>query len=140
MMSSVKGRVACIDYGLKRIGVAISDENQIIASSLGVVQTGKTEAETICSLLTLLKPYTLKGMLIGYPIHMNGTVSPLAKEVERFLSLLQAQLYCKITLIDERLSSIQAERILKEGGMNRKKRAKKVDALSAVILLQCYLG
>jgi|ERR1700722_9179850 len=135
-----KTRVASLDYGLKRIGVAISDENKIIASSLGVIQTGRTSTETIHTILTVLKPYNLERIIIGYPIHMNGTMSFLADEVTHFLSLLKAHVSYEVSLFDERLSSVQAERALKEGGMNRKKRAKVIDAVSAVILLQSYLG
>ncbi len=135
-----KTRVASLDFGLKRIGVAISDENKIIATSLGVVETGKSSAETIQRLLTLLKPYELERIIIGNPIHLNGKVGFLADEVKYFASILQAQVSCLVSLFDERLSSVQAERSLKESGMNRKRRAQVVDAISAVILLQCYLG
>lgn len=135
-----KKRIASIDYGLKRLGVAISDENKIIASSLGVVFAGKNSAETIQTILQLLKPYDLERIVVGYPIHMNGKVGFLADEVKHFSSLLQAQVTCEVSLFDERLSSVQAERMLIEGGMNRKKRAKVIDAVAAVIVLQSYLG
>lgn len=135
-----KKRVASIDYGLKRLGVAVSDENQIIATSLGVVLAGKNHAETIQSLLKLLQPYNLEKIIIGNPIHLSGKASFLAEEVEKFLNELQAHFAVPVTLYDERLSSVQAERSLKEGGMRRKKRAKIIDAVAAVILLQSYLG
>jgi putative holliday junction resolvase len=135
-----KRRIASIDYGLKRLGVAISDENQIIASSLGVVLAGKNSTETIHAILKLLKPYDVERIVIGYPIHMNGRIGFLADEVKHFLTLLQAHTSCEVVLFDERLSSVQAERALKEGGMRRKKRAQIIDAVSAVILLQSYLG
>ncbi len=136
----MKKRVVSLDYGLKRIGVAISDENKIIATSLGVVQAGKTSAETIQRIVELLKPYQIERIIIGNPIHLNGKVGFLADEVKHFQVLLQAQMTCEISLFDERLSSVQAERSLKEGGMRRKQRASIIDAVSAVILLQCYLG
>lgn len=135
-----KKRVASIDYGLKRIGLAISDENKIIATSLGVIQAGKNSAETIVKILQALKPYELEHIIIGNPIHLNGKIGFLADEVRHFLALLQVQVTCTISLFDERLTSVQAERSLKEGGMRRKKRAKIIDAVTAVILLQCYLG
>lgn len=133
-------RIASIDYGLKRIGLAISDENQIIATSLGVIEAGKSSGETIRKLLEALKGYELEKILIGYPVHLNGKVGFLADEVKHFISLLEKEVDYPIVLIDERLSTIQAERSLREGGMNRKKRAKVVDAVSAVILLQGHLG
>ncbi len=135
-----KKRIASIDYGLKRIGLAISDENQIIASSLGVIQAGKSSGETITKLLTALKDYELERIVIGYPVHLNGKVGFLADEVKHFVSLLEKEVLCPVVLVDERLSTVQAERSLKEGSMNRKKRAKVIDAVSAVILLQGHLG
>lgn len=135
-----KKRIVSIDFGLKRLGVAISDENQIIATSLGVVQAGKNSAETIQTILTLLKPYTLDRIIIGNPIHLNGKVGFLADEVKHFLDQLQLKVSCPVSLYDERLSTVQAERSLKEGGMRRKKRAQVIDAVSAVILLQSFLG
>lgn len=135
-----KKRIASIDYGLKRLGVAISDENRIIASSLGVVQAGKNSAETVRNILEILKPYDLERIVIGYPIHMDGRVGFLADEVKHFLAFLQTQVSCTVSLFDERLSSVQAERALKEGGMRRKKRAQIIDAISAIIILQSYLG
>jgi putative holliday junction resolvase len=104
------------------------------------VLAGKNNAETIRALLNLLKPYEIERIIIGYPIHLNGRVGFLADEVKHFLSQLQQHVTCEVTLFDERLSSVQAERSLKEGGMRRKKRAQIIDAVSAVILLQCYLG
>lgn len=108
--------------------------------SLGVVQAGTTSAETIQKIIALLKPYELERIIIGNPIHLSGKVGFLADEVKHFLTLLQAQVSCEVSLFDERLSSVQAERSLKEGGMRRKQRAKVIDAVSAVILLQCFLG
>ncbi len=136
----MKKRIVSIDYGLKRIGLAISDENQIIASSLGVIPAGKSSGVTIQNLLTALKGYEIEKILVGYPIHLDGKVGFLADEVKHFISLLEKEVECPVVCVDERLSTVQAERSLKEGGMNRKKRAKVVDAVSAVILLQGHLG
>jgi putative holliday junction resolvase len=140
LLEKMKKRIASIDYGMKRLGVAISDENKLIATSLGVVHAGKNSNETIGKLLELLKPYALERIILGYPIHLNGRVGLLADEVKHFLNQLQLRVACEVTLFDERLSSVQAERSLKEAGMRRKKRAEIIDAVSAVILLQSYLG
>lgn len=133
-------RIASIDYGLKRIGMAISDESKIIASSLGVLQAGKSSGETIQRIVEALKPYKLEKIIVGYPVHLNGKVGFLADEVKHFIALLEKAVDCPVELVDERLSTVQAERSLMEGGMNRKKRAKVIDAVSAVILLQGALG
>lgn len=135
-----KKRIVSIDYGLKRIGLAISDENQIIARALGVVQAEKNSAETIKKILETLKPYEIEKIIVGHPIHMNGKIGFLADEVQHFVTLLRTYVLYEVALFDERLSSVQAERSLMEGGMRRKDRAKVIDTVSAVIVLQCYLG
>lgn len=133
------GRVAAIDFGLKRFGVAISDETKLIAGSLGTLITGATSDQTIKLLIKFLENHTIDEIIFGNPLHMNGDMSFLADEVKHFISLLEKQIDIPIRLWDERLTSVQAHRMMQLGGMSRKKRAKRVDALSAVILLQSYL-
>lgn len=135
-----KKRIASIDYGMKRIGLAISDENQIIASSLGIIHAQKTSSLTIKEIVNRLSMYDLEKIIVGYPIHLNGNTSNLSDEVEDFTSLLQEEVSCTVVLWDERLSSVQAEKLLKEGGMNRRKRKDVIDAVTAVILLQSFIG
>lgn len=135
-----KKRIVSIDFGLKRIGLAISDENQILASSLGVIEAGKSSGETIRIILDALASFEIERIIVGYPLHLNGKVGFLADEVKHFVSLLQKEVDFPVVCVDERLTTVQAERSLIEGGMNRKKRAKVIDAVSAVILLQAHLG
>lgn len=134
-----KGRVACIDYGLARIGVALSDETKMIVSFQKVIPAGKTAALSVKNLLDYFKEYTIDTVIIGMPLHMNGKRGFLADEVVHFIELLKKELTCPILTWDERLSTVQAERSLKEGNMNRKNRAKVIDAVTATILLQSYL-
>jgi len=136
----VKKRIASLDYGLKRIGVAISDENKIVAFPLGVIQAGKSSGETIEKILALLKPYPLERIIIGNPLHLNGKVGFLAGEVTQFIQLLQPHVPCEISLFDERLSSLQADRSLKDAGKKRKERSQHIDAVAALLILQSYLG
>ena len=133
------GRVAAIDFGLKRLGVALSDETKLIASSLGTVIAGRTSDQTVQTLIKFLENHAIDQIIFGNPLHMNGDVSFLADEVRHFVSLLEKQISIPISLWDERLTSVQAHRTMQLGGMSRKKRAKLVDSLSAVILLQSYL-
>lgn len=133
-------RLASLDYGQKRIGIAISDERQCLASPLDTITEGKSLEEKAHAVALRLQSYTLEKVLLGYPRHMNGEPGTLAEEVLLFQALLEKALYCPILLVDERLSSVQAERALTERGMSRKARAKVVDAMSALLLLQGYLG
>lgn len=133
------GRIAAVDFGLKRLGVALSDERHILASPLQLVLAGRTSDETCQRLLQALENHNVEEIIIGNPIHLSGKVSFLSDEVGHFVSLLSKKTPIPIKLWDERLTSVQAERTMKDAGLSRKKRAKSVDLLSAIILLQSYL-
>ncbi len=132
-------RFAGIDYGKKRIGIAITDENQIMVLPLKVL--------TVCSMQDgvnqvskLLQEYTLEGVVVGLPLNMDGSEGKRVKEVKHFISLLTPLLHCPIHLEDERLSSMEAESRLMEGDMSRKKRSKLIDAVAAQVILQSFLS
>lgn len=134
-----KTRIIGIDFGLKRLGIAISDEMKIIASSLTCIQAEKTLSLTLDKILNLLKDYAVEKVVIGYPLHMDGSKGILAEEAERFAKLLEKSSGLQVDMWDERLSSVQAERSLKQAGLNRKKRSKVVDQVAASYILQSYL-
>lgn len=143
--SSLPKRVIGVDYGIKRIGLALSDERQIIASPLEVVESEKKNSQTVNKLLKLIADIEqryrceIEEIVIGLPLMMNGKQGFLADEVSHFVNLLTASSAIPIRLWDERLSTVQAERALRESDMTRKKRAKVVDRVSAAIILQSYL-
>jgi putative Holliday junction resolvase len=140
-----KKRIAALDYGLARIGIAISDESRIIAMPLITITTEKklenTAAKVIRELAAHEKAYsyTLEEILVGMPLLLNGKKGLLADEVNSFLEALSKATTVPISVWDERLTSVQAERSLREGTMTRKQRSKHVDTVAAVILLQSYL-
>ncbi|MEZ5314676.1 MAG: Holliday junction resolvase RuvX [Chlamydiales bacterium] len=136
----MKKRIVSIDYGLKRIGLAISDENQIIAMPIGLILATSDIRETIDRILEKLKSYEIEKFLVGYPLHLNGKSSTLTDQVNLFIVLLKEVVNSPVTRIDERLSTLQAERLMKDRGMSRKKRVKIIDAMSAAVLLQSHLG
>jgi putative Holliday junction resolvase len=139
-------RAVGIDFGMARIGVAISDEKKIIASPLTTLATESKAEWTVIKLVQLLKKheedlqYRIDEIVVGMPLLMSGRKGFLADEVTHFVELLQKQ-FSAIPIIawDERLTSVQAERSLREGTMTRKKRSKFVDSVAAVIILQSYL-
>jgi len=133
------GRILAIDYGLKRLGLALSDENRILASALPTLQAGKNTAETAELILAIAKKHQATEIILGRPLHLSGRTSFLTDEVTHFMTVLSEKTTLPIHLWDERLTSAEAERTLKLGGVNRKKRAQFTDALAAVILLQSYL-
>ncbi len=133
------GRIVSIDYGLARIGLAISDDRKIIATSLATLRAEKTIESTIQQLLKILEKYQIEAIVIGMPLHMNGKKGFLADEVQHFLSRLQTVVSCPVIPWDERLSTVQADRALREAQLTRKKRSQVVDQVTALILLQSYL-
>jgi putative Holliday junction resolvase len=131
------GRIAGIDFGAVRIGVALSDPGRILASPLTCVFAGRTLEETVRRLSAVLPP--IDAAVVGLPLHLSGADSPLCAQVRAFAALLEAALSVPVVLWDERLTTAQVERTLKEAHLSRKKRAPLVDALSATVLLQNHL-
>ncbi len=132
-------RIVALDFGLKRIGMAITDENQIIATALPNIEASRQTETTIQTVLKALAPYRIEKLVIGNPLHMNGQASFLGDEVQHFVEALRKHVSFPIVLWDERLSSLQADRSLREGNLSRKKRAKRVDSIAAVFILQSFL-
>lgn len=141
----MKTRIVSIDYGTARIGIAISDESKIIAFPLKTIKTEKKLEMTAQKLIRELeidmreKGYQIEAVVIGLPLMMSGKVGSMADEVKQFVEILKKIAQYKICLLDERLTSVRAERSLLESTMSRKKRTKFVDTVSAVIILQDYL-
>lgn len=131
-------RIIGIDYGRKRIGVAVSDPLRIFASALETVQSAK--------IIEYLQKYaeqeTIVRFVVGYPINMNGQPSEAAADVEVFLKQLAKHFpNIPVTLEDERFTSVLAHRAMIDGGMKASERRDKasVDKISAAIILQSYL-
>lgn len=138
-------RLIGIDYGLARIGIAISDERKIIARPLLTLTAEKKLESTASKLWATLEAsaaeegYVIEELVFGLPLHMNGKRGVLADEVIHFTQLVQKHFSGLITLWDERLSSVQAERSMIEANLSRKRRSQLVDTVAAVIILQSYL-
>ena len=139
-----KNRIIAIDYGKKRIGIAITDKNCILALPYKTIEAGNNLEESSKNILYTIQDYLTKTseIVLGYPLLLNGKIGEMAQEVEKLKLLLSKKIDIKIILWDERLTSIQAEGILKDKkmyNMSRKKRSKKIDPIAATIILQSYL-
>lgn len=138
-------RILGIDFGMSRIGLALSDERQIIASPYQTLRSEKKGEATVLKLIALIGDIEkqwgccIEEIIIGLPLMMNGKTGFLADEVKHFTALLAQSTLIPIKTWDERLTTVQAERSLRESQMTRKKRAKVVDIVSAAIILQSYL-
>lgn len=134
------GRVAGIDYGRARIGLAISDERAIIAQPLPFIPAGKSLEETGKRIAAeLAKRGPIVTIVIGLPLHMSGKESPMSEEVRKLAEILGQLCNVSVALWDERLSTAQVEKTMKEANVSRKKRAPIIDSLSATLILQNFL-
>jgi len=131
-------RILGIDMGQKRIGLAISDKLGITAQGLTVIERGKPEAD-LCQLRQIILENKITKIVVGLPKNMNGSLGPQVNKVKDFIALLNHECPLEIIYWDERLTTIEAQRILIEGNLSRKKRKKVIDKLAAVIILQSYL-
>lgn len=132
-------RIVGIDYGMARIGVAISDPHKIIASPLKTIPVQKSLKLTVEMLLKELKDYSIEEFVIGMPYKLNGKLSFSSDETNFFIEELKKQSSAPIKIWDERLTTMQVERAMKDGNMSRKKRSKVIDAACATLILQSYL-
>ena len=131
------GRLLGIDYGRVRIGVSISDETKRIARPLCCLEYKKDFIEKLQKELKPLLP--IEQMIIGLPLDMRGKDTAMTEEVRKFAAYLEQALRLPVVLWDERLTSAQAERQLRDAGMKRKERAEFNDTLAAALILQSYL-
>lgn len=131
-------RILALDYGNARTGVAVTDESGSMALPAGLLAT--KNGQFWQELEKLLKRYLPKKILIGLPLHLDGKESSQTTLTREFAQQVKTRWpEIDIELVDERLSSRQAETLLRETGKNRKQRAEKSDETSAWILLSCYL-
>ena len=131
-------RILALDLGKKRIGLALSDPLRITAQGLpNLVRTNKRA--DLEALAELVRKHGVGLVLMGNPINMGGREGRQSAWVHDFAGAIEERLGVPVKLWDERLTSVQAGRVLRESGISIEKRAAAVDRLSAVILLQSYL-
>jgi putative Holliday junction resolvase len=129
-------RILAIDYGRKRIGLALSDPLRIIAQPHGFLENNR---EFDSKLLALIKDREISEIVVGLPQSMDGSESEMTREALAFAERLRVLSSLPVHLYDERLTSMQAERALIEGDMRREKRKLSRDAVAASLLLQAFL-
>lgn len=131
------GRLLGIDYGKVRIGVAVSDTTRLISRPLCTLEYKKDFIDKLQKELKPLLPIDL--VIIGLPLLMSGKDSPMTEEVRKFSEYLHQALRIPVKLWDERLTSLQVEREMRDSGMKRKERASHSDTMAAALILQSYL-
>ena len=131
-------RILGLDYGERRIGFALSDHTEMLATPLRVV-TCRSEQEALIETVRICKEVGAERLVVGMPINMNGSRGPAAQHVDEFIQKLAKTLTIPIETWDERLSTKSATNVLIEAGASRKRRKEVVDKLAAQIFLQNYL-
>ncbi|MBI5273312.1 MAG: Holliday junction resolvase RuvX [Chlamydiia bacterium] len=131
-------RVAAIDFGLKRIGIALSDTLKMLASPFAVVPGGKEAVQNVISALQP-KIQEIEKILIGLPLLLSGEKGEMALAAEQFGKDLGNALRIPIEFVDERLSSKQVDKAMQALPLSRKERSAKIDTGAAALILQTYL-
>lgn len=132
-------RILAIDYGDRRIGVAVSDPLGMFAVGLDTIDTPR-EKERLALLAEYCKQYEVSKIIAGLPKHMNGTEGESAEKVRHFVSLFEpAGIACPVEFLDERLTSVIAQQTLRAQGVKASKNRGLIDQASAMRILQDYL-
>jgi putative Holliday junction resolvase len=134
-------RVLGLDYGTKTVGVAVSDELYLTAQGLETI-TRKEEnklRKTLARIEELAKEYGVSEIVLGYPKNMDNSVGERGKAAEEFGERLEKRCGLPVILWDERLTTVESERILIEGGIRRENRKSRIDWMAATLILQSYM-
>ncbi|WP_028544810.1 Holliday junction resolvase RuvX [Paenibacillus taiwanensis] len=131
-------RILGLDYGDRKIGVAVSDAFGWTAQGLEVI-IRRNDEDDMRRLETLVKEHEVEAIVLGLPKNMNGSIGPRGEISMSFAETLKQSFGLPVHLWDERLSTVSAERTLIEADVSRKKRRQVVDKMAATIILQTYL-
>jgi len=131
-------RILSIDYGEVRVGLAMSDITNTIATGLDTLVINKNKSILIDKVKELIQEYNIEKIVIGYPKNMNGTLSQKTEEVDKIIKKLKA-LNIKIVKWDERLTTVSAYMTMKDLGIKQTQKNKYADKLAATSILQDYL-
>ncbi len=132
-------RWAGVDYGKRRIGLAIGDPGETIASPARTLEASGSAPGDARLVLRWAGENQVEGLVIGLPLNMDGSVGPQAKLTQAFADQLRAQGSLPVELWDERLTSYQADTLMRSAGLSRSRRKRHRDALAAQVILQAFL-
>ena len=137
-VNSGKSRILALDLGKKRIGLALSDPLGITAQGLETLQRTRIR-EDLAALQRIAQEHDVGLLLLGHPLHMSGHEGRQADNAREFGERLSAYTGIPVRLWDERWTSVEAGRVLRDSGISIAKRARAVDKLAAQILLESFL-
>jgi putative Holliday junction resolvase len=131
-------RILAIDFGTKRMGLAISDALGITAQGLRTLERTNMEND-LRAIKSLVNVYSAERVILGNPVGHGGNKSAMSERVAAFAEKLRRILDCPVELWDERLTSVEANRMLRDSGISIEKRRRAVDRVAVTLLLQGYL-
>jgi len=131
-------RILAVDFGTRRIGLAVSDALGITAQGLPTLQRTRLR-DDLEHLASVVAEYDVERVLIGNPLGHSGGETAMSAQAAEFADKLRRRLPCPVELRDERLTSAEANRTLRESGVSIAKRQRAVDRMAAVLILQGYL-
>lgn len=134
------GRVLAVDWGQRRIGLALSDESRAIASPLEVVQRSGSLDQDLDRIVEVSGQNDVSLIIFGLPVRLDGSMGPEAEGVLQIIEKLGHKTPVAVKTWDERLSTTAAEKALLEGNVSRKKRRGVIDQVAAALILQSYLN
>ena len=130
-----------IDYGDSRVGVAITDPLGITAQGLETITHNGNDKIVLKRLDELFKEYEVDTIIVGMPYNMNGTKTFRAEVTEKFIHKLKCKYNTKkIVTMDERLTTVEAQRTINDLGINKHKKRQIIDTISAVYILEKYIS
>jgi putative Holliday junction resolvase len=132
------GRILAIDYGSRRMGLAVSDPLGITAQGLETLERKNKRAD-FGRLERTIREYQVREIVLGNPLRMSGQEGTQSQKVAEFAEALRERFQLPVHLWDERLTSAEANRLLREAEVSVKKRAQAVDRMAAVLILQSFL-
>ena len=134
-------RTLGIDYGEARVGIALTDCLNITAQGLETIQRKGSDKIILKRLDEILKQYEIDTIVVGMPLHMNGTISKRAEITQKFVHKLKCKYnQLKIETVDERLTTVEAHKTMNLLNVNKNKKKNIVDTISAVYILETYLN
>ena len=134
-------RILAIDYGDRRVGIAVTDALGITAQGLETIEHTGNDKKVLQRLDILIKEYDVAVIVVGMPFNMNGSATERVAKTEKFIHKLKCKYNnIKIETIDERLTTVQAHKTMNELGIKGKDKKQIVDTISAVYILETYLG
>jgi len=131
-------RVLGLDYGSRRIGVAVCDELGMTAQGVATIVRKNREAD-MEQIAAIVRRYAAERIVIGYPLRLDGSEGIQCEKVNRFARRLEDRFALPVIRRDETLSTREAEEILRESGVHREKRRERIDRVAACLILQGYL-